>query len=207
MSGLNNSPEQPSNPDLHDKASQMKKSTNGGTFLGLPSIKEAHAAMCHLEQILHPPRQSRKGHKLFMGNELLWRRLEMMLMFITAYADKKQRLGWMMALVKTAETHGKSTHTAKKLRTWSHSFINDPENLPFNLYGSWNAFMLESSDLVKAIHEHLMGIGEYVNAAAVVWFVNSVEIKNWYSLKRNISLVIDAHSWLSLVKEPYGPVC
>lgn len=90
MSGLDNSPEQPSNPDLHDKASQMKKSTNGGTFLGLPSIEEAHAAMCHLEQILHPPRQSRKGHKLFMGNELLWRRLEMMLMFITAYADKKR---------------------------------------------------------------------------------------------------------------------
>ena len=114
----------------------------------------------------------------------------------------------MMALVKTAETHGKSTHTAKKLRTWSHSFINDPENLLFNLYGSWNASMLESSDLVKAIHEHLMRIGEYVSAVAVVWFVNSVEIKNWYSLKRNMLLAI-AQQWMHTVgyrwrKSPMG---
>ncbi|ETW78373.1 hypothetical protein HETIRDRAFT_421108 [Heterobasidion irregulare TC 32-1] len=87
---------------------------------------------------------------------------------------------------------------AKKLCTWSCSFINDPENLPFNLYGSWNASMLESRDLVKAIHEHLMGIGEYVSAAAVVRFVNSVEIKNRYSLKRNISLAT-AQQWMHTV--------
>ncbi|ETW78372.1 hypothetical protein HETIRDRAFT_326331 [Heterobasidion irregulare TC 32-1] len=81
--------EPPSNLDLHDKASQMKESTNSGTFLGLPLIEEAHAAICHLKQILHPPHWSRKGHKPFIGDELLRRWLEMMLMFLTAYADKK----------------------------------------------------------------------------------------------------------------------
>ncbi|ETW84842.1 hypothetical protein HETIRDRAFT_416464 [Heterobasidion irregulare TC 32-1] len=81
--------EPPSNPDLHNKASQIKESTNGGTFLGPPLIEEAYAVMCHLEQILHPPCRSRKGLKLFMGDKLLRRQLEIMLMFLTAYADKK----------------------------------------------------------------------------------------------------------------------
>jgi len=99
-------------------------------------------------------------------------------------------------------------NTAKSLRRWARSFIADRENLPFNLYGTWNISLLNDGNLAHDIFEHLQSIGEYVSASHIVQFLNTPEIKERYSLEKSISLRT-AQRWMHLMdyrwtKMPHG---
>ncbi|ETW79492.1 hypothetical protein HETIRDRAFT_322919, partial [Heterobasidion irregulare TC 32-1] len=106
---------------------------------------------------------------------------------------------WMVASIKTAENYKRSTHMTKQLHAWVRSFIINRDDLLFNLYSSWSVSMLKNRDLVNAIHEHLMGISKYVSAVAVVYFINSTEIKKQYSLQEKNILLAMAQRWMCMV--------
>ena len=98
--------------------------------------------------------------------------------------------------------------TARSLHSWAHSFIINHEDLPFNLYGTWNTSLLHNGDLARDIFEHLQSIGEYVSASHIVQFLNTPEIWDHYLLTKSISIWM-VQQWMHLMdyqwtKMPHG---
>ena len=115
---------------------------------------------------------------------------------------------WIAASLQTAQSHQKLSHTAKKIRQWSRSFIFDRKDIPFNLYGAWNVSLLERGELATEIHAHLQQIGKYVKALDIVHFLDTPAIKERYQLKKTISLAT-AKRWMHMMdyrwtKQPSG---
>ncbi|KDQ49169.1 hypothetical protein JAAARDRAFT_143792 [Jaapia argillacea MUCL 33604] len=119
-------------------------------------------------------------------------------MHLSIFTDTLEPLGWIASSLRTAQVHQKSTHTAKNIRKWTRSFIEDREDLPVNLYGAWNASLLDKGDLAKEIHLHLQGIRKYVRALDIVHFLDNPDIQKKYSLKRTISLAT-AKRWMFMM--------
>ena len=168
-----------------------------GLFVPPPSIDDARAALADISAILQPKRANGIGHHLFKGSDLLRIRLTMMKMHLWNYTAPNS-LGWIDASLKTAHSFQKSSHTAKRIRSWAHSFVADRNDLPKGLYGSWNVSLLDSGELAKEIHLHLLGIGKYVKAMDIVLFMDTPEIKQRYSLKKTISLKT-AQRWMHMM--------
>jgi hypothetical protein len=108
----------------------------------------------------------------------------MMKMFLFTYADRSQPTGWIAASEKVAHSFQHGKHTAKRLRKWTRSFIEDCKNLPKNLYGCWNVSLLDDGDLAQEIHAHLQSIGKYVKAMDIVHFLDTPDVKERYRLKK-----------------------
>lgn len=119
-----------------------------------------------------------------------------MLLFL--FTDKENLITWIQASENVAHYNQKSTHTAKMIRKWTRSFIEDRHNLPMNLYGSWNTSMLEDGELAKDIRMHLLSKGKYVRAADIVHYLDDPEIQKKHSLKKSISLAT-AQRWMHMM--------
>jgi hypothetical protein len=122
----------------------------------------------------------------------------MMRIFLVTYLDSSQPTTWILALYRTAKAFSHGLHTARSLRTWTRSFINDRTDLPINLYGSWNVSLLNRGELAQEIHMHLQGIGKYVKAMDIVQFLDTPDIKTRYALKKTISLAT-AQRWMHMM--------
>ncbi|KZV63088.1 hypothetical protein PENSPDRAFT_678122 [Peniophora sp. CONT] len=130
----------------------------------------------------------------------------MLRVFLNTYADLK--FGWKEASEDTAKRWGASSlrrsqwksggYAARQLRHWARLFIEDHDNIPFNLYGTWNTSLLEEGDLAREIHEHLQSLGPYVRAQDVVEFVNEPRIQQRYRLSSSICLRT-AQRWMHLM--------
>ena len=175
-----------------------------GLFVPPPLIDDARAALADISAILQPKRADGIGHHSFKGSDLLRIRLTMMKMHLWNYTAPNS-LGWIDASLKTAHSFQKSSHTAKRIRSWAHSFVADRNDLPKSLYGSWNVSMLDSGELAKEIHLHLLGIGKYVKAMDIVLFMDTPEIKQRYGLKKTISLKT-AQRWMHMMPLDKGTI-
>ncbi|EGN94508.1 hypothetical protein SERLA73DRAFT_171486 [Serpula lacrymans var. lacrymans S7.3] len=99
-------------------------------------------------------------------------------------------------------------HTAKRVHKWARLFITDREDLPMNLYGSWNVSLLDTGELAKELHANLQTIGKYVSAQDIVRFLDREDIKSQYGLKKSISLAT-TRRWMHMMdfrwtKAPLG---
>jgi hypothetical protein len=117
-------------------------------------------------------------------------------------------MGWKAVLLAAVKRWKKGEATARPLRKWTRSFLNDRNDLPFNLYGTWNTCMLQDGNLAKEISTHLQSIGKYVAAQDIVDFLQTDDIHARYSLLKTISLRT-AQRWMHLMdnrwaKEPGG---
>jgi len=72
----------------------------------------------------------------------------------------------------------------------------DAEDFPFNIYSTLNKSHLDDEDLKNEILTHLQGIGKYISAQDVAWYVNRSEVKKKYSMKKGIT-ERTAWNWLS----------
>jgi hypothetical protein len=90
-----------------------------------------------------------------------------------------------MASLLTAKALERKPAHSRVLRERVHAFIADCENLPFNIYGTWNESLLDKDeDLTQEIHIHLQGIGKYVKAMDLVDFLDTPEMRKWSGLTK-----------------------
>jgi hypothetical protein len=145
-----------------------------------------------LKAILQPPCDFGKGgYKDPKLDRLLPSRLEKMSMFLWNYIDtSEQPNGWMGASLKTAKAFQKGPLLAGRLREWTWAFVNDQDDLPLNIYGTWNMSILEDEDFRQELELHLQGIDKYVSAVDIVRYVDQPEVKARLKLTKTISLAM-----------------
>jgi hypothetical protein len=163
-----------------------------------PTIPACQEALLDVIEILNPQRKNGIGHLTFDGDDVLRKHLEMMRMFLWMYVDQKQPRTWTEACDDTVHAHQKGSHTRRRLRQWTRSFVEDCKNLPINLYGSWNVSLLDTGDLAKDIHEHLQSVGKYVGAQDIVDYLAQSEVQQKHGLKKSISLAT-AQRWMHMM--------
>jgi hypothetical protein len=70
-----------------------------------------------------------------------------MQMFLWNYTDLANKTrGWQAASLKTAHAFRKTAWLAGRLREWGRAYILDHDNLPLNIYGTWNSSVLGDED-------------------------------------------------------------
>jgi len=169
-----------------------------------PTLDEARSALDGIKKILKPPRDSGAGYKDANLDLLLRGQVEMMRMLLVAYMDRLSRPGklphgvWGATSLEVAEMAERGPWLARQLKLWTHTFIADQETLPRNLYGRWNASLLEDEDLAQDIHLHLQGIGKFVKAMDIVHYLETPEMKATLKLKKSISLTM-AQRWMRIM--------
>ncbi|TFY74907.1 hypothetical protein EWM64_g9104 [Hericium alpestre] len=164
-------------PESTEESNRVRSSL-WSTPIPAPPREECEAALVQIGSILRPPRDNGLGHKAFDGDELTRTRLLMMEMLLRMYSSPPllkslAMVGWIEASWDVAHLHGKSTHTAKRLRQWTRAFLKNPENLPQHLYGTWKSSMLANEDFADELKLHLQIVGKYVSARDIRGFQSS----------------------------------
>jgi hypothetical protein len=169
-------------------------------YMPAPSIPDARDAHTAIKAMLRPARVKGRPFVPFTGDDLLRRRMEMvqMLLWLFVHPDPTQRLLWKAASLRTASCFEKSSSTAKRIRKWARNFIQSPDDLPLNLYGTGHVSMLENGDLASKLFRHLQSVGKYVKAEDIVWYLDDPHIQEKYGLKRTVSLAT-ARRWMYLM--------
>src|SRR6267154_3573544 len=98
----------------------------------------------------------------------------------------------------TANAYEKSTWLAGHLRQWTRAYILDRNDLPFNIYGTWNSSILEDGDFKGEFLLHLQGIGKYVRSMDIVDYVKNPDVLTRLKLEKPISLATAQH-WMKHV--------
>jgi hypothetical protein len=114
-----------------------------------------------------------------------------MSMFLWNYIDtSEQPNGRMGASLKMAKAFQKGPWLAGRLREWTQAFVNDQDDLPLNIYGTWNMSILEDEDFRQELELDLQGIDKYVSAVDIVRYVDQPEVKARVKLTKTISLAM-----------------
>jgi hypothetical protein len=69
-----------------------------------------------------------------------------MQMFLWNYTKPIHACRWQAAPLMTANAYGKGSWLAGHLCEWTRAYILDQDDLPFNIYGTWNSSILEDED-------------------------------------------------------------
>ncbi|KAI0312603.1 hypothetical protein OF83DRAFT_1145216 [Amylostereum chailletii] len=171
------------------------RSTEPSHFVPPPDPALCKVALQKIMSKLKPRQGDGKGYAPFEGDNLLHERLRMLATFLRAYTSSSasslepaDSLGWIQSSVEVAHLHGKSEHTAHQLRRWARAFLDNENNLPVNIYGTWNTSLLDNEDLRYELGLHLQSIGKYVAARDIINFVNTEEARIKFGFTRTISL-------------------
>jgi len=85
---------------------------------------------------------------------------------------------WTAASLDTAHVSECGVWFAQQLREWSCAIIEEEDNLPFNVYGTWNKSWLDDEDLKQEILTYLQEtVGKYISAMDLVRYMDQVDIQ------------------------------
>jgi hypothetical protein len=168
-----------------------------------PMISTAKIAHKEIRKILHPPRDTGRGYKdpkldLLTRSRLVTRsHLEAMQQFLWAYVNPTSGTynKWSASSLAAATALEKGPWFARRLREWTIGFVGDNDNLPLNVYGTWNKSRLDDEDLQAELFTHLQGIGKYICADDVSCYMNRDDVKKRYGMKKGIC-IRTARNWL-----------
>jgi hypothetical protein len=169
-----------------------------GVFVPAPDRGEAAAALADLRLVIAPLRDTGIGHKDPKLDLLLRGRLEKMRMFLWMYTDPINPCGWQDASLRTAKAYEKGGWLAGRLREWARAYILDRDDLPLNIYGTWNSSVLEDEDFKLELLLYLQSIGKYVRAMDIVDYIKKPDVLVRLKLKKPISLAT-AQRWMKHV--------
>jgi len=169
-----------------------------GQYAPPPTVAEAAAALGDLKLLIQPRWTSGIGHKDPKLDLLLRSRLEKMRMFLWHYTKPIGACRWQAASLMTANAYEKSTWLAGRLRQWTRAYILDRNDLPLNIYGTWNSSILEDEDFKGELLLHLQGIGKYVKSMDIVDYLKNPDVLTRLKLKKPISLAT-AQRWMKHV--------
>ncbi|KAF9515787.1 hypothetical protein BS47DRAFT_1360750 [Hydnum rufescens UP504] len=135
----------------------------------------------------------------------------MMHMFLHIYIsnDFADSWGWIAASLVAVMAAGKGPWLAQCLQEWGHAYLANPQNLPTNVYGTWDVSLLVSDeDLAHEIILYLQNLGPYISTQDIVHFIDTPEMKTCPKLKQTISHKTACH-WLKIMeyqwrKDPKG---
>lgn len=133
-----------------------------GVHRFVPTVAEAEAVFEDIKKILKPPRKKGPGSVHHGLDEFTHSHIEAMRKFLWKYMAGNSTACWVTASLETACDHKRGPHHACMLQEWMHAFIANRENLPKNIYGTWNVSMLDNEDLAQAIHLHLQSLGPWI---------------------------------------------
>ncbi|KAG1723857.1 hypothetical protein EDB19DRAFT_1574707, partial [Suillus lakei] len=120
-------------------------------------------------------------------------------MFLWNYMKPIGACRWQAASLMTANVHGKGTWLAGHLHEWMRAYILDQEDLPLNIYGTWNSSILEDEDFKGELLLHLQGIGKYAKSMDIIDYIKRPDVLAWLKLKKPISLVMAQH-WMKHIR-------
>lgn len=162
-----------------------------------PPVSAALKAYSELQRILRP---TGNGYKHANLDDMLRRRLEGMSQFLWNYTDPNSPLmeKWIASSLDTARRLTRGPWYARHLREWCCAFIENPENLPLNIYGTWNKSKLDDEDFQQEITSHLQSIGKYVCGMDLVRFTENPDVQKRFGLKKAISLRT-AQYWMNML--------
>jgi hypothetical protein len=170
-----------------------------------PDREECKNLLRRIRSIIRPKRVNRIGHLPFHGDELLRTRLELLESMLEMYTsprfspDRGQTLlDWIPALQMAAQTKGYGLTKAESMRRWARDMLEDPTDLPINLYGSWNESMLEQGELADKLKAHLTSIGKNVTGRDVAEFLDRPEVQAKHGLAKSVS-VTTGDWWLGMM--------
>lgn len=169
-----------------------------GQYIPPPSLVEAVSALDDLKLLIQPCQTSGIGHKDPHLDLLLRSRLEKMRMFLWNYTKPIGACRWQAASLMTANAYGKGTWLAGRLREWTRAYILDRDDIPLNVYGTWNSSILEDEDFKGELLLHLQGIGKYVKSMDIIDYVKRPDVLTQLKLKKPISLAT-AQRWMKHV--------
>jgi len=121
-----------------------------------------------------------------------------MQMFLWNYTKPIGAKRWQAASLVTVDAYGKSSWLAGCLHKWTRAYILDCNNLPLNIYSTWNSSILEDEDFKGELLLHLQGIGKYVRSMDIVEYVKQPDVLTRLKLKKTISLTTAQH-WMKHV--------
>ncbi|KAG1761234.1 hypothetical protein EDD22DRAFT_980306 [Suillus occidentalis] len=84
------------------------------------------------------------------------------------------------------------------LWNYTRAYILDWDDLPLNIYGTWNSSILKDEDFKEELLLYLQGIGKYVRAMDIVDYIRRPDILARLKLKKTISLATAQH-WMKHV--------
>ncbi|KAG2108473.1 uncharacterized protein F5147DRAFT_773673 [Suillus discolor] len=197
-----NSPRENLLESKHKHLSQLARvDTVTGFYKPSPTIEEAFLAFNDIKKILRLPKTT-GGYKDLELDSVFRRRLEGMRQFLWVYVDPQSSAygKWTMASLHTAKALEWRPAHSQVLHERVHAFIADREDLPINIYGTWNKSLLDKNeDLAQEIHMHLQMTGKYVKAMDLVDFLDTPEMRKWSGITKRISLAT-AQRWMKKLK-------
>jgi hypothetical protein len=111
----------------------------------MPIIAEAEAAFANIKQILKPPRKKGPGYVHHGLDDLTHSRIKAMRRFMWEYITGNSTVRWVPMSLETACDHKCGPYHACLLQEWTHAFIANREDLPKNIYGTWNTSIWKSA--------------------------------------------------------------
>ncbi|KAG2078385.1 hypothetical protein BDR04DRAFT_1124254 [Suillus decipiens] len=117
-----------------------------------------------------------------------------MRMFLWNYVKPIGACRWQAVSLVTANAYGKGTWLVGCLREWTRAY----DDLPLNIYSTWNSSILEDEDFKGELLLHLQGIGKYIRAMDIVNYIRGPDILARLKLKKTISLTT-AQCWMKHV--------
>jgi hypothetical protein len=165
-----------------------------------PTLEAAQTAHGKIKAIIHLPQDTGSGYKDPGLDLLLQSRLESMQWFLWAYIEVKSPFyhRWMAASLDIARTVEKGLWFARHLREWTSAFIKDAEDLPLNIYGSWNKSRVDDEGLQQDLFNHLQSMGKYISAMDVVRYMAQPDVQTRYGMKKGIT-EMTARNWLTRI--------
>ena len=156
------------------------------------------SALDDLKKILRPAQLTGGGYK-DPGLDLVLRTcLEEMKQFLWTYVNPQSIAynKWTAASLHTVTYLEKKLHHARLLCERMCDFISDHEDLPFNIYGTWNESRVDDEGLKQELLTHLQSIGEYISAMDVVCYMAQPDVQKQYRMKKGITKMT-ARNWLT----------
>ena len=160
-----------------------------GKYQFVPTIADAEAAFADIKNILKPPRKKGPGYLHHGLDDLTHSCVEAMRKFLYKYVAGNSTALWSAASLETAKDHERGPYQAHLLREWTHAFISNRNDLPKNIYSTWQTSMLDDKDLAQAINIHLQSLGPWIRTQDIVDFIKLPETIAQFGLDtKSISL-------------------
>ncbi|KAH9843219.1 uncharacterized protein C8Q71DRAFT_698833 [Rhodofomes roseus] len=104
----------------------------------------------------------------------------------------------MAASILAARAATRGPWFARQLRSWTRKFIENRSDLPINRYGTWSSSRIRDEDFAQEVQLHLQGVGKYVKAMDIVYYLDRTEVKARLGLKRTVSHAT-AKRWMQVL--------
>jgi hypothetical protein len=155
----------------------------------IPNQPKALKALKGLKKILHPIRETGRGHKDPEFDLWCHARLEGMMSMLSMFTNIQSRTynQWGASACQAAIGMGRGRHCARRLCELNRAFLADKEILPLNPFGDWNESLLVDEYIVNEINVYLLSLGNEITARKLMDFLHGKEIKEKYGIERNIS--------------------